>query len=138
MALWLDARDYERVTANVSIPWSDAERRQLRQLRDNGLSMRQIAAHMGRSKNSVSRQMRNMALAANERAPGAVKRPGAHPKAAVIAPLRAGRTTLPRCRRCGWIANECPGNWVRRDKRALSRVGALRCRIRSQQIEDAV
>jgi hypothetical protein len=80
------------MTANVSIPWSDAERRQLRQLHQNGLSFAQIAAHLGRSKNAVSRQVKLLALR-RERAPGAVKRPGAHPKGSGVHP-KAPKVTL--------------------------------------------
>ena len=75
------------MSANVFVAWSDEEREQLRRLHENGLSQDQIAAHLGRSKNSVSRQMVRMKLAPRS--------PKTHPIRAVIAPLRAGRTTLP-------------------------------------------
>ena len=64
-------------------PWSDAEREQLRRMRENGLSMSQMAQLLGRTKDSVSRQMRNLELAKNERAQGAVKSPNTHPKGQV-------------------------------------------------------
>jgi IS30 family transposase len=77
-------RGYEQV------PWTDEERQQLRRLHDNGMSQGLIAKAMGRSKNSVHRQMANMGLVRSERNSAVV----AHvtPGHAVH---RAPRTTLP-------------------------------------------
>jgi IS30 family transposase len=77
-------RGYEQV------PWTDEERQQLRRLHDNGMSQGLIAKAMGRSKNSVHRQMANMGLVRSERNSAVVRHvtPG-------HAVHRAPRTTLP-------------------------------------------
>jgi hypothetical protein len=69
----------------VRVPWTDAERAKLRRLHDNGLSQPQIAALLGRTKNSVHRQLANLGLVPSDR-------PGAHPK---VARPRSPKTTLP-------------------------------------------
>jgi hypothetical protein len=51
----------------VPVPWTDAERAQLRRLHDNGMSQPQIAKLMGRSKNSIHRQLANLGMVRNER-----------------------------------------------------------------------
>jgi IS30 family transposase len=71
-------------------PWTEEEREQLRRLCENGLSQGQIGKMMGRSKHSVSRQMRNLGLAKNERNPvGGVVADRRHVR------QRAPLTTLP-------------------------------------------
>jgi hypothetical protein len=72
------------------VPWTDEERVQLRRLRENGLTLGQIAALMGRSKDSVHRQTRYLGLPKPDRVPAA-------PVVAVSreAPLRSPKVTLP-------------------------------------------
>jgi hypothetical protein len=72
------------------VPWTDEERQQLRRLHDNGLSQGMIAKAMGRSKNSIHRQLANLGLIRSDR------------NSAMVAPVtpghtthRAPRTTLP-------------------------------------------
>jgi hypothetical protein len=43
-------------------PWTDEERAMLRRLRANGLGATRIGLMMGRSKNSVDKQLRYLAL----------------------------------------------------------------------------
>lgn len=74
------------MSANFFVAWSEEEREQLRRLHENGLSHTQIAAHMGRSKNSVSRQIVRLKLAPRS--------PNTHPMQRA-GPPRAPRTTLP-------------------------------------------
>ena len=69
-------------------PWTDEERAMLRRLRQNGLGATRIGIMMGRSKNSVDKQLRYLALNPRPQAP---KRP-LHDAGGGI---RAGRTTLP-------------------------------------------
>lgn len=49
-------------------PWTEDERTLLRQLIENGLSQSQAGVHLGRSKNSVHRQLATMGIVYNERA----------------------------------------------------------------------
>ena len=76
-------RGYEQV------PWTDEERQQLRRLHDNGMSQGQIAQAMGRSKNSIHRQLANLGLVRSERNSVVVKPAPGH------AAHRSPRTTLP-------------------------------------------
>jgi hypothetical protein len=69
------------------VPWTDEERVQLRRLRENGLTLGQIAALMGRSKDSVHRQTRYLGL------PKAA--PVALPQAVPVVVERSPRVTLP-------------------------------------------
>jgi hypothetical protein len=46
----------------VQTPWTDEERAMLRRLRANGLGATRIGLMMGRSKNSVDKQLRYLAL----------------------------------------------------------------------------
>ena len=71
------------------VPWTDEERVQLRRLRENGLTLGQIAALMGRSKDSVHRQTRYLGLLKAS--------PVASPRSAPLAaPLgRSPKVTLP-------------------------------------------
>jgi hypothetical protein len=71
----------------VATPWTDEERAMLRRLRANGLGATRIGLMMGRSKNSVDKQLRCLAL----NVPQAPKRPS-HDAGGGI---RAGKTTLP-------------------------------------------
>ena len=48
-------------------PWTDEERAQLRRLHDNGMGQSQIGKMLGRSKNSVHRQMMNMGIVRSDR-----------------------------------------------------------------------
>jgi IS30 family transposase len=77
-------RGYEQV------PWTDEERQQLRRLHDNGMSQTQIGKAMGRSKNSIHRQLANLGLIRSDRNSAVVARvtPG-------HAVHRAPKTTLP-------------------------------------------
>jgi IS30 family transposase len=77
-------RGYEQV------PWTDAERTQLRRLHDNGMSQGMIAKAMGRSKNSIHRQLANLGLIRSDRNSAVASHvtPG-------HAVHRAPRTTLP-------------------------------------------
>ena len=47
---------------NLPVPWSEAEREQLRRLRANGLGLAQTAQLLGRSKASVARQIKTIDL----------------------------------------------------------------------------
>ena len=47
---------------NPPVPWSEAEREQLRRLRANGLGLAQTAQLLGRSKASVARQIKTIDL----------------------------------------------------------------------------
>lgn len=70
-------------------PWSDEERARLRRLRANGYGAVRISQLMGRTKNSVSRQMQALGLG---------KLPTSHKKGARTArakPLPPGASTLP-------------------------------------------
>lgn len=53
----------------VAIPWTDEERRQLRQLHANGLTQPQIAAMLGRTHHSVQRQCRYLGLKGTHNTP---------------------------------------------------------------------
>jgi hypothetical protein len=68
-------------------PWTDEERAMLRRLRQNGLGTVKIAVMMGRSKNSITRQLRYLELGTRN-----VPRPAKPPASR---PHRAGATTLP-------------------------------------------
>ena len=46
----------------IPVPWSEAEREQLRRLRANGLGLAQTAQLLGRSKASVARQIKTIDL----------------------------------------------------------------------------
>jgi Helix-turn-helix domain len=72
------------------VPWTDEERQQLRRLHDNGMTQTQIGKAMGRSKNSIHRQMANMGLVRSDRNSAVVRHvtPG-------HAVHRAPGTTLP-------------------------------------------
>lgn len=70
-------------------PWTDEERKQLRRMYDNGLSQAQIARAMGRSKNSVHRQLGNLGIIRSERNSAVVTAAPGH------AVHRAPKTTLP-------------------------------------------
>jgi Helix-turn-helix domain len=72
------------------VPWTDEERQQLRRLHDNGMSQSQIAQAMGRSKNSIHRQLANIGLIRSDRNSVVAER--AEPGRPT---LRAPRTTLP-------------------------------------------
>jgi hypothetical protein len=72
-------------------PWTDEERAMLRRLRQNGLGATRIGVMMGRSKSSVEKQLRYLALNQTAPRPQAPKRPS-HDAGGGI---RAGRTTLP-------------------------------------------
>lgn len=70
-------------------PWSDDERARLRRLRAAGMGAVRIAQEMGRTKNSVARQIQAMALG---------KLPTSHRKGVRTArakPLPPGASTLP-------------------------------------------
>jgi hypothetical protein len=71
----------------VQTPWTDEERALLRRLRANGVGATRIGVMMGRSKHSVDKQLRYLAL----NTPQAPKRPS-HDAGGGI---RAGKTTLP-------------------------------------------
>jgi hypothetical protein len=73
----------------VQTPWTDEERAMLRRLRQNGLGATRIGVMMGRSKNSVEKQLRYLALNQPAQQP---KPKGSHDAGGGI---RAGRTTLP-------------------------------------------
>jgi hypothetical protein len=47
--------------------WTDEERQQLRRLHANGLTLSQIGKLMGRSKNSIHRQLANLGVIRNDR-----------------------------------------------------------------------
>jgi hypothetical protein len=72
-------------------PWTDEERAMLRRLRQNGLGATRIGLMMGRSKHSVDKQLRYLALNVPQ-APRPSKPPGQHDAGGGI---RAGKTTLP-------------------------------------------
>lgn len=74
----------------VQTPWTDEERAMLRRLRANGVGTVQIAVMMGRSKNSITRQLRYLELGTRN-----VSRPGKPPAPRRDTPHRAGATTLP-------------------------------------------
>ena len=89
------------------IPWTDEERAQLRRLHDNGLGQSQIAKAMGRSKNSIHRQLGNLGLIRSERNSAVVARvaPG-------HATHRAPKTTLPPLPSLSMGADgECGSDW---------------------------
>jgi hypothetical protein len=89
------------------IPWTDEERTQLRRLHDNGLGQNQIAKAMGRSKNSIHRQLGNLGLIRSERNSAVVARvaPG-------HATHRAPKTTLPPLPSLSMGADgECGPEW---------------------------
>jgi hypothetical protein len=95
-------RGYEQV------PWTDAERQQLRRLHDNGMSQTQIGKAMGRSKNSIHRQMANMGLVRSDRNSAVVARvtPG-------HAVHRSPKTTLPPLPSLSMGADgECGPDWL--------------------------
>lgn len=73
----------------IQTPWTDEERAMLRRLRANGVGRVQIAVMMGRSKNSVSRQMQYLGLGVRN-----APRPAKPPKPRRDTPNRAGKTTL--------------------------------------------
>jgi hypothetical protein len=79
----------------VQTPWTDEERAMLRRLRQNGVGTVKIAVMMGRSKNSITRQLRYLELGTRN-----VPRP-ASPEAPERSSheagggIRAGKTTLP-------------------------------------------
>ena len=68
-------------------PWTDEERAMLRRLRANGLGLKAVAAMMGRTYHSVTRQVRHLGLQLRMEAPP--KKPAPEPS------KRAARTTLP-------------------------------------------
>ena len=70
-------------------PWTDAERQQLRRLHSNGLGQAEIGRMMGRSKNSIHRQLATLGLIRNDKNSAAVTAAPGH------AVHRAPRTTLP-------------------------------------------
>ena len=78
----------------TQIPWTDADRRQLREMWDAGRPQALIAATLGRSKHSISRMVHTLKLSPRL---SPIKRPAvrAAPKPAAPRPLRAGATTLP-------------------------------------------
>jgi hypothetical protein len=71
-------------------PWTDEERAMLRRLRQNGLGTVKIAVMMGRSKNSITRQLRYLELGTRN-----APRPAKPPAPRRDTPHRAGTTTLP-------------------------------------------
>lgn len=73
-----------------STPWSDAERAQLRRFHENGISQAQMGALLGRTKNSVHRQLSNMGLCRSERNPVKAHTGGRRPTERLHAP----KTTL--------------------------------------------
>jgi IS30 family transposase len=74
----------------VATPWTDEERAQLRRMHANGMRQNQIAKAMGRSKNSIHRQLANLGLIRSDRNSAVVRHlePG-------HATHRAPKTTLP-------------------------------------------
>jgi hypothetical protein len=76
--------------------WTPAQETQLRQLRDNGVSLKQIAKMIGRGKDVVARKCRAMGLTyqtLHRVAPSPKAALSEEPKTDAIA--RAGKTTLP-------------------------------------------
>ena len=71
----------------IHIPWSEAEREQLRRLRANGIGLRQAAHLLGRTKDSVARQIRRMELDRRVVPPPPPRKP--------LQPLAPGVRTLP-------------------------------------------
>ena len=76
-------RGYEHV------PWTDAEREQLRRMFRNNMTQTQIGKAMGRSKNSIHRQLANLGLVRSDRNSAVVRPAPGHPT------HRAPKTTLP-------------------------------------------
>jgi len=81
----------------VSVPWSDAERAQLRRMWQNGMGPVLIGRMLGRSKYAVGKQAKTLRLpkmrpANGERPPEAPPLPPRQPRAK---PLRPGARTLP-------------------------------------------
>lgn len=74
----------------VQTPWSDEERAMLRRLRANGVGTMQAATMMGRSKNSITRQLKYLGLGVRN-----APRPAKPPKPRHEGPGRAGAVTLP-------------------------------------------
>jgi len=77
----------------TSVPWSDAEREQLRRMYENGLGPARIAQMIGRSKYSVHSQLKAMHLPRQRPVPDMTPRPPDRPRPAQ--PLRPGARTLP-------------------------------------------
>jgi hypothetical protein len=76
-------------------PWTDEERAMLRRLRQNGLGATRIGLMMGRSKHSVDKQLRYLALNVPQ-APGpASPKVPERPSHDAGGGIRAGKTTLP-------------------------------------------
>lgn len=73
--------------------WTEDERTQLRRLHENGLSQSQMAAMLGRTKNSVHRQLTNLGLVSSERNP--VRPRAERPTPRPVGHPRAPKTTLP-------------------------------------------
>jgi hypothetical protein len=72
--------------------WTDEERALLRRLHQSGtVSQSQMGARLGRSKNSVHRQLALLGLVYNERKPAVIQ----HTAAKATAARHAPRTTLP-------------------------------------------
>jgi hypothetical protein len=74
----------------VQTPWTDEERAMLRRLLANGLGATRIGLLMGRSKNSVEKQLRYLALNVPQAARPKPK--GSHDAGGGV---RAGKVTLP-------------------------------------------
>jgi len=75
----------------VNVPWSDAEREQLRRMYENGMGPARIAQLIGRSKYSVHSQLNAMHLPRQRPVPDMTPRPQApRPQ-----PLKPGARTLP-------------------------------------------
>lgn len=73
--------------------WTDEERALLRQMIENGLSQSQIGKMLGRTKNSVHRQLTNLGLVSSDRNP--VRPRAERPAPRPVGHPRAPKTTLP-------------------------------------------